>query len=183
MTDADSVFELQPNGRTPDEPRTIADEASLAFVRLREGDYVSPPGRKDGPNDGASNRPRPLSLVAPSAHMVRGETRPALPLLAVLARISLEIAARESKTEHPVFGARESDPNGTEITTPNTRVPPSVTQIAKVHDDQSTGNISLYGQRRHGDSSPRRLATSGSSEVDSSLARRLTSVTRSGDGS
>jgi len=37
MTDETSFVEVRPTGGNPDETRTIPDEASLAFVRPREG--------------------------------------------------------------------------------------------------------------------------------------------------
>jgi len=50
MTDGRPFSEVEPDGRNPDATRTNADEARLAFVRPREGDSKSPPGRKDSPN-------------------------------------------------------------------------------------------------------------------------------------
>jgi hypothetical protein len=182
MTDATSISESRSTGRDPDETRTIADEAGLAFVRSREGDYVSPPGRKDRPNNGVSNRPRPLLPVARSGHTFRSETRPALPLLAVLARISLAIAEREAKTEDNGHRARQSAVKETAVPAPNAQ--PSSSRVSRIATVTSSSRpVTSIGTvlPRQGVNRSRRLATARSSKVAAPLAKRLTSAGRSGD--
>ena len=116
------------------------------------------------------------------ARTIRGETRPALPLVAVLARISLDIALREANSEDPVNRTRQAGEMETADLDAH-RYSRSVSRLAKVHDEQSTGIIKLVRTSVAGRLQPMRLATPRPSEGDASLTKRLTSVTRSGDGS
>jgi hypothetical protein len=68
MTDGSAFVDVRPDGRNPDETRTIAAAASLSFVRPREGDSQSPPGRNDSLNaneDASRGLQPPHPLYAP----------------------------------------------------------------------------------------------------------------------
>jgi hypothetical protein len=79
MTDGTRVLGVEWTGQNPDEPRTMTGRATLAFVRPREGDSKSPPGRKDSPNrneDGTGGLQPPAPPVTTALRVERGSTTP-----------------------------------------------------------------------------------------------------------
>lgn len=79
MTDATCFLVVERTGQNPDEPRTMTDRATLSFVRPREGDSKSPPGRKDSPNrneDGTGGLQPPAPPVTTALCVERGSTTP-----------------------------------------------------------------------------------------------------------
>lgn len=103
MKDGTPFSEVGLNGCNPDEARTMTDGASLSFVRPREGDSKSPPGREDSPtatSDPVPDLSRPAGRTWTGTRLRVDGTGPAgLPLLSVVARVALAVAAREIATE------------------------------------------------------------------------------------
>jgi hypothetical protein len=110
MTNGTCVLVVERGGQNPDEPRTMTDRATLAFVRPREGDSKSPPGRKDSPNrneGGTGGLQPPAPPVTTALVVERGSTTPH----------GVSLCARRTNASRNVTGMPTRRLTGTSVNT------------------------------------------------------------------